>query len=923
MSRSAKRLALATAVSGALLIGAGLAGCHSQTTEQLLAEAKQYQLKGDNKAALIQLKNAATKAPEAPEVRIQLGDLYTRTGDFVSAEKEYRKALDLNAPKERVLLPLARALVNQGQFQKALDETADRAAGSAELTTVRGEAYLGLGDMPHAKEQFDAALQLNPTYADGLVGMARYYMGQRDVDNATKYADEAVAKNAKNDDALFFKGALLRATGRADEAIAVYDQVTKLNPEHRFARVEKAALEIAQNKLDAAQIDLDAAKKVNPNSLQVLYTDALLQFTRGHSAQALEILTKVLRVMPDHMPSVLLAGAAEVNTGATEQATQHLRAYLEKFPNNMYARKLLATTLLKGGQAPDALAVLQPALKEGATDPQLLALAGQSHLEARDFSKASEYFDKASKLAPDAASLHTSLGLSKLGSGDADDAVKELERAAALDSKTPNAALALIRTEMGLKQYDKALVEVQKLEKAQPHNPTVLNMKGGILLAKQDRVKARAAFEQAAAVKSDYFPAVANLAQLDVGDNNPAAARKRLEGFIATNKKSADAMTALASLALREKKIPEATSWLEKANEANPDAVGPAIQLGTFYLKNGDKQKALVLIRKYQTANPTNADLLDLLGQIQVQSADLPAALDTFSKLVNVKPKSPLAQMRLAGVHMLMKNDTLAADDLKKALQIDPNFIEAQLAQVELSMRHNKTDEALAIARALQKQRPRLPIGFAVEGDILMAQRKFDAAARMYEQAAGLMKAPELQMKLATALTAAGKGKEADARLASWRKDHPDDVVTAMAIADRRLAYKEFKEAAPILEDIVKRQPRATAALNNLAFVYQQMKDPRAAATAEQAYKLAPENPAINDTLGWILLEQGDHKRALPLLQKAHQLAPNLVEVRYHLAVGLSKAGDKAAAKRELEQLLASNQPFAQAEEARALLKQL
>ncbi|TFW19437.1 PEP-CTERM system TPR-repeat protein PrsT [Massilia arenosa] len=922
MSRSSKRLALATAVSGALLIGAGLAGCHSQSTEQLLAEAKQYEQKGDNKAALIQLKNAATKSPEAADVRLQLGDLYTKTSDYLSAEKEYRKALELKVPKERVLLPLAKAMIVQNQFQKVLDETADHAT-TPEIITVRGEAYLGLNDLPHAKEQFEAALKLKPEYADALIGMARYSMATRDLDSASKYADEAIAKNPKNDDALFFKGAMLRATGKPLEAIAAFDQVAKLNPEHRFAYVEKAALEISQNKLDAAQADLDLAKKQNPNSLQVLYTDALLQFTRGHSAKALEILTKVLRVVPDHYPSILLAGACEVNTGANEQANQHLRKYIEKYPNNIYARKLLAATLLRGGQAPDALAVLAPALKDNATDPQLMALAGQGHLEAREFGKASEYFDKAAKLEPQAASLRTSLGLAKLGEGDADDAIRELEKAAELDAKTPNAALALIRTEMGLKQYDKALAEVNKLEKSTPNNPVILNIKGGVLLAKQDRAGARAVFEKAVAAKPDYFPAVANLAQLDVGDNKLADARKRLQAFVDKNPKSATGMSALASLALRENKVPEATSWLEKANAANPDDVGPALQLGTFYLRQGEKQKALTLIRKYQTVNPTNADLLDLLGQIQVSSADLPGALETFSKLVNVQPKSPLAQMRLAGVHMMMKNDSLAEDDLKKALQLDPNFIEAQMAQVELHVRRNRPDDALAVARAMQKQRPRLPVGFAVEGDIYMAQRKPELALKAYEQAFDRMKSSDMLIKVVNAMTASGKVKEADARLAAWRKERPNDLMVAMAVSDRLLANRQYKEALPILEQLATKPVTQVAALNNMAYAYQQLKDGRAAATAEQALKLAPENAAVNDTLGWILAEQGDHKRALPLLQKASKLAPDLPDVRYHLAVSLSRTGDKAGAKKELEQLLAKNQGFAQADEARALLKQL
>jgi len=108
-----------------------------------------------------------------------------------------------------------------------------------------------------------------------------------------------------------------------------------------------------------------------------------------------------------------------------------------------------------------------------------------------------------------------------------------------------------------------------------------------------------------------------------------------------------------------------------------------------------------------------------------------------------------------------------------------------------------------------------------------------------------------------------------------------------------------------------------------LAYAYQQVKDPRALPTAEQAYKLADNNPGVIDTLGWLLVEQGDTGRGLPLLQKASSLAPKSSEVRYHLAVGLSKSGDKAGARKELDKLLSEDKTFAQADEARALLKAL
>ena len=40
-------------------------------------------------------------------------------------------------------------------------------------------------------------------------------------------------------------------------------------------------------------------------------------------------------------------------------------------------------------------------------------------------------------------------------------------------------------------------------------------------------------------------------------------------------------------------------------------------------------------------------------------------------------------------------------------------------------------------------------------------------------------------------------------------------------------------------------------------------------AWAEIAYSIAPDDPNVMDTLGWVLLKQGDEKRALKYLQDA------------------------------------------------------
>jgi putative PEP-CTERM system TPR-repeat lipoprotein len=229
----------------------------------------------------------------------------------------------------------------------------------------------------------------------------------------------------------------------------------------------------------------------------------------------------------------------------------------------------------------------------------------------------------------------------------------------------------------------------------------------------------------------------------------------------------------------------------------------------------------------------------------------------------------------------------------------------------------------MKIARQVQKQSPKSALGFMIEGDVLMAEKKFPQAAKAYETAYGVGKSGVLAVKLHNAYAQAGKPQEAEAQLARWLKESPDDAGVRMYAAEASLKSAKFKSAIEQYEWLQQKQADNVVVLNNLAWAYHKVKDPRALETIERAYKLSPDNAAVADTLGWILVEQGNTKRGLELLQKALTAAPKAPEIRYHLAQAWLKAGDKSKARDELERLLATGAKFPQQAEAKTLLEQL
>jgi putative PEP-CTERM system TPR-repeat lipoprotein len=916
---------ISVTIATALLLLGGLAGCgKNETAASLVADAKQFQAKGDNKAAVIQLKNAIVKSPEDIQVRIALGEVYLAAGDGASAEKEFRKAISLGAPAQPLLPKLLGALLAQRQFQKVIDESKDGLDKAVpDVLAARGDAFIFMGKRDEAKPMYELALKGSPDHPSGLMGLARLAVGERDVEGGNALAQKAVDKNPGNVEVLMFHSALLTALGKHDQALAALDKVLALQPQHRTAHIEKAHIKITQKDFVAARAELDAARKTTPGNLQLTYVQALVDFSEGKNTPALEGVQQVLKVMPDHLPSVLLAGAVQFNLGSLPQAETHLHKYVEAFPNNLYARKLLASTYLRLGRTADASATLAPAMTYAGEDPGFLALAGETALQGRDFKKATEYFDKASKLSPKTAALKTSLALSRLGQGDNEHAVNDLEESTKLDSSSTKAGTMLVLTEMRLKRYDKALAAAKEMVAHHPKDPAAHNLMGGVYLGKGDVASARGAFEQALAVQPGFFPAVSNLAQIALNEKKTDVARKLYLDLLSKDKKNLGAMSALAAMARNEGKRDEMVQWQEKGVAENPDALPNVAELARTYLALGEKQKAVALLRNAVVAHPADVAILDALVQAQVANADYDGALESASKVAAMAPKAAQSFYRLAAVQVLKKNDTAAGEALKKALALQPDNLEAQLMQVDIALRAGKADQAMLLAKEIQKQRPKESVGYAVEGELYLAQRKLAPGLAALERALALNKNAALFVKQHAVLMQLGRSKDAESRMAQWRKDFPNDQVVTMYAAELNISNKQFKPAIALLEPVVKANPGNAAALNNLAWAYFEDGDARALATAEQAVKLAGKSPALLDTLGWILVAKGDTARGVSVLREASVLAPAASEIRHHLGEALMKAGDKAGARKELEKLLAENKDYPKIPDVRALLKQL
>lgn len=908
-SKNKSSLALAISLS------VSLAGCWGgKSSEEYLASARDYSKKGKNDSAIIELKNLLATDAGNTDARLLFAKLLNDKGDGVSAERELLKIAKLSQASAPYRTEMGRSLLLQNNADRVLREiTPDGMPmdSAAEILAIRGGAYLSLRQLDLARRAFDEALKIAPKNVPSILGLASVAIASNDLAGADKWVDQALATAPQYVDALLFKGDLLRQRDKPEEAMAFYQRAAKADPNKYSPLLRIAILLVAQDKLSAAREYLAKVDKLSPGLSDTRYYSAMIFLSEGQFEQAKTLVQELLKQTPGSAPANLLAASIAEHEGHFSLAESYLQPVVKAFPLHTPARRLLASAQLKAGHADRALVTVQTGLKIVPDDVDLLMLAGDASYQSQNFAQANEYYSRANKLLPDNLMLRTRRGMSQLALGQTERAMNELESIAHEDKVGGQADYLLVRTYLNRKDYGKAMDACAVLQKKQAKNPQVYHLKAEILLAQNNRQGAMQALEQAYALRPSYLPTVMRLVALDIQNKQLGVGQRRFEHLLETDPKNVDAMTAFAIFLLEQPgKRQQAMDLLEKAHKLQPGGVSSATVLIEQLTLAGDKNKALTYAQQVVAAGPDNVEALYLLARTQLNNGQENQALASYHKLVSLTPEMPMAHFRLAGVQTRLNDIDGAQASLKAALKLQPDFIDALVLLVGLQAKVGNLPAALETAKAAQQRSASAYQGYLLEGDLLVQKKQLADALVAYRKALELNDNAVPVIKIHAVQQRAANQQAADAVVAQWLKAHPADLQLRNYLARSSLQQGRLPQAAEYYREIIKLTPNNADALNNLAWVYQQLKDSRAQETAEAALKVAQGNPVVMDTLAVILLQQGDKRRSLDLLQKAAAARPADVEISAHLALAFHANGHRDEAKAIINRLEKSGSPF-------------
>ena len=130
---------------------------------------------------------------------------------------------------------------------------------------------------------------------------------------------------------------------------------------------------------------------------------------------------------------------------------------------------------------------------------------------------------------------------------------------------------------------------------------------------------------------------------------------------------------------------------------ASPNGT-PAAAVGTPPPAAATEPAALAAVQQRLAANPNDTAALSDYGDLLMQAKRYPQAADAYATLVDLDPQNATAHMKLGAAFFYQGISTLAQKELKHAVELDPNNVEAQF-NYALAMSHGpKADLAAATA---------------------------------------------------------------------------------------------------------------------------------------------------------------------------------------------------------------------------------
>ena len=516
----------------------------------------------------------------------------------------------------------------------------------------------------------------------------------------------------------------------------------------------------------------------------------------------------------------------------------------EKLPNvnmtpAMMAQLMQAEMSFKNGDWQGPYLTMM-SLAQQTKDPRLAKRAAEMALSAKQADDALAAVKLWRQYAPDseeAGQYYLGLVILSDNLGEAENILKQR-----LAEATP-AARGLVMFQMQqlllrAKDKDAAIAMLERLVAPYGNLMETHVVLAQAALARNDKDAARREAQAALQLKPDSEIAALTLAQVS---EDEGGAIKVLKDFLATHPDARDVRAAYARLLVNEKQYDAARQEFLTLDKAQPDNPGTLYALGILSMQMNDARTAEQYFTRFvELMEKTPEDERDpskavmILSQLAEERGDYKAAADWLDRLDSEDPKVQFgAELRRAQL-TARQGDVAGARKLLGTLKTEDKTEQAQIVLVEAQILRD-AGQAQEAFKLMEQGTKRFPDNMDFLYDYALMAEKMGKTAVMEKSLRKVIAKSPDNMQAYNAL--------------------------GYSLADRNVRLKEAHQLIT------------------------------------KALKMAPDDPFILDSMGWVQYRMGKLEEAETHLRKAYTLR-NDPEIAVHLGEVLWKKGEKDDARK-------------------------
>jgi tetratricopeptide (TPR) repeat protein len=289
-----------------------------------------------------------------------------------------------------------------------------------------------------------------------------------------------------------------------------------------------------------------------------------------------------------------------------------------------------------------------------------------------------------------------------------------------------------------------------------------------------------------------------------------------------------------------------------------------------------------------------------------------------------LNPRNPAPQERLGHVLAIKGDYANAEKAYENSLAITPDYAPALSGMAEVLSKEGKTKQA---GIRMDRQISSMPKAFQLyvaKAEFCIAQKDWVCAEYSYEKTIALN--PYYvngYLALAHIYAATNRPQGMIQEYEAARGKFPEYLPTYILLAQVYEYVGNVDRARQTYQDALKVDPSSYQAMSSLARLYADhggsLSD--ALELAQKAKAQQPDDPAVNDALGWVYYKQGLYKSAVPVIEAAVRKNPQVAKFQFHLGMAYLAAGQPAQAHAALQTALEAGLSSEDAHAAQEALK--